>query len=916
MTVASSVSGILGEDDYAHVLDSYVDLIPSESGEAVEPIPAIPANYAQQYEKQRLSRMSIQPPAHLQQQQYSLSKRQSVTISSNVPTTATSLNLPPSWHQETPQSLSQSAENKSSVKESVAGKQANPTKNQKGIKKIKSRRDLALEATLAQLNHSTKGSTVNGLKSYKSASDLKDRTSTATSNRLTKTKSQARIYTSSTSAGAPALPIVSLLKAGNRHTKRDSPSTYGTSYKQVLESAMELEFSLSSHTKPLPYRINGSAENNVKGDLDSDQDFSALLVPYELPDKENTQKTTTKSNMQNEKTPTLSYKSITPATTITPVKNDSFDPSQKRRPENVDNESGHIELTPYFGEFSNYDVIDFDVSTSNQTFKNQINPPITPQQYHNHQQQQQQKQQHTPLKSPGTSSHGLVSPNIFGSMSSNGGRTDSLRQIASQAMMRAGMGSAAIRLAQVSLNNNVDAVDFNRKKSSTSNGVAMSTSSPPLKSGNKLSNSPAGPLIMSNYTDVTYPPSNTQQQGDEDDDDYDEGDEHNRTEVSQIDEYGFMVPKSTLINKQATLQTPLYQNGITNNNNNGGGYPIVSRRRGRLGSSSTQNTSLSTIQQLARPLTRSGPTTYTETYKIQKWRTLLATFDVKTIRRSRKVKQLVQAGFPRYLRGSIYKFLMDLPSYRKDGVFKSLLERPSIPIYEIIERDIPRCYPEHSMFRRSKGQGQTQLRRILQAYSQYNPEVGYCQGMGRLVGLCLMQGIDEEEEEEAFWMLVSIIDQYLPGYYSPKMEQLRVHATVFEMLLRDHNPKLYNHLTQQDCSPLMYITPWFMTVFTMTLPWPTVLRVWDWFVFRGNKVLFRVGLAILDLVSDHLLENCPSLDTQLSFLLHLPADMVQEEDLISAALRIRLTSKRIEDYIKIVTRGGIPDRGAPPILPK
>lgn len=31
------------------------------------------------------------------------------------------------------------------------------------------------------------------------------------------------------------------------------------------------------------------------------------------------------------------------------------------------------------------------------------------------------------------------------------------------------------------------------------------------------------------------------------------------------------------------------------------------------------------------------------------------------------------------------------------------------------------------------------LSNILHAYAHYNPDVGYCQGMGRLVGMMLMQ---------------------------------------------------------------------------------------------------------------------------------------------------------------------------------
>ncbi len=43
------------------------------------------------------------------------------------------------------------------------------------------------------------------------------------------------------------------------------------------------------------------------------------------------------------------------------------------------------------------------------------------------------------------------------------------------------------------------------------------------------------------------------------------------------------------------------------------------------------------------------------------------------------------------------------------------------------------------MFSESGSDGQNNLRNVLQSYAVYNPELGYCQGMGMLVGLLLMR---------------------------------------------------------------------------------------------------------------------------------------------------------------------------------
>ena len=46
---------------------------------------------------------------------------------------------------------------------------------------------------------------------------------------------------------------------------------------------------------------------------------------------------------------------------------------------------------------------------------------------------------------------------------------------------------------------------------------------------------------------------------------------------------------------------------------------------------------------------------------------------------------------------------------------------------------------DHVMFSEKDSAGQKNLRQVLQAYALFNPELGYCQGMGMIVGLLLMR---------------------------------------------------------------------------------------------------------------------------------------------------------------------------------
>ncbi|KAG0034521.1 hypothetical protein BGZ81_004335 [Podila clonocystis] len=265
------------------------------------------------------------------------------------------------------------------------------------------------------------------------------------------------------------------------------------------------------------------------------------------------------------------------------------------------------------------------------------------------------------------------------------------------------------------------------------------------------------------------------------------------------------------------------------------------------------------------------------------------------VKKSSKYKKLVRRGVPTSVRGRVWLFLAKADLYRQPGLFEELQKRGPLPIHEVIERDIHRCYPDHVHFRDGMGgTGQQDLHAILRAYAHYKPSVGYCQGMGRLVGMMLMQ----MPVEDAFWLLVATIEGYMQDYYTPTLRQLRIDAQVFDRLLKEQDPALSEHLEKNDVIPLMYMTQWFMTLFTMSLPWASVLRVWDVFYFDGVKALFRVGLAILQLCREHLLNKCPSSSELLAYILHIPLDILAPKPLLEAALQIKLKK---QDVTKLIT---------------
>ncbi|XP_035119366.1 carabin isoform X4 [Callithrix jacchus] len=246
---------------------------------------------------------------------------------------------------------------------------------------------------------------------------------------------------------------------------------------------------------------------------------------------------------------------------------------------------------------------------------------------------------------------------------------------------------------------------------------------------------------------------------------------------------------------------------------------------------------------------------------------------------------------------------------------KELAEAPGDPQWmETIGRDLHRQFPLHEMFVSPQGHGQQGLLHVLKAYTLYRPEQGYCQAQGPVAAVLLMH----LPPEEAFWCLVQICEVYLPGYYGPHMEAVRLDAEVFMALLRRLLPHVHKHLQQVGVGPLLYLPEWFLCLFSRSLPFPTVLRVWDAFLSEGAKVLFRVGLTLVRLALGTAEQRraCPGLLETLGALRAISPTQLQEEVFMSQVHGVVLSERDLQREIKaqLAQLAQLPDSapGPPP----
>ncbi|KAI4175367.1 MAG: hypothetical protein LQ343_001742 [Gyalolechia ehrenbergii] len=224
-----------------------------------------------------------------------------------------------------------------------------------------------------------------------------------------------------------------------------------------------------------------------------------------------------------------------------------------------------------------------------------------------------------------------------------------------------------------------------------------------------------------------------------------------------------------------------------------------------------------------------------------------------TLVRQPTFTRLFRVGLPNRLRGELWEltsgslFLrLQKPSLYTDTLAK-FNGRASLAIDEI-EKDLNRSLPEYAGFQSEEGIGR--LRRVLTAYSWVNEEVGYCQAMNIVVAALLIF----MSEAQAFSLLSILCDRLLPGYYSTTMYGTLLDQRVFESLVEKTMPILWNHLVKSDVQLSVVSLPWFLSLYINSMPLVFAVRVLDVFFLEGPKVLFQVGLAILRMNGEELLD--------------------------------------------------------------
>jgi hypothetical protein len=122
--------------------------------------------------------------------------------------------------------------------------------------------------------------------------------------------------------------------------------------------------------------------------------------------------------------------------------------------------------------------------------------------------------------------------------------------------------------------------------------------------------------------------------------------------------------------------------------------------------------------------------------------------------------------------------------------------------------------------------------------------------MNFIVGILLATGLSENE---SFWVLVQIVEKYMPIDYFSVMSGVMVDQEILTFLIKMKLSKMYAHMVSLDVDPSHFSVQWFVCMFAYNLRREVIVRLWDIFFLEGCTFIFKIAMAIMKMAEKPML---------------------------------------------------------------
>ncbi|EAY23308.1 TBC domain containing protein [Trichomonas vaginalis G3] len=231
---------------------------------------------------------------------------------------------------------------------------------------------------------------------------------------------------------------------------------------------------------------------------------------------------------------------------------------------------------------------------------------------------------------------------------------------------------------------------------------------------------------------------------------------------------------------------------------------------------------------------------------VRDWKYIIKNWE-KLMKESRSIIiRSLRLGVPTKYRADVWALLTNSHTVKSKANFTySQLDKVNSNSSQIISHDVPRTMPSWS--NDNSQRFLDELSRLLNAYANVDPELGYTQGMNFIASMFLLY----QPEEQAFWSFYSLMFQSsLPHrlFFIQDFPKLRLHKTLVDRLIYQNFPDIYHAFEERMLDSTIFTPMWLMVCFlsgNFGLELSTF--IFEQFLAFGVAPLLSFGLGILEI---------------------------------------------------------------------
>ncbi|KAL4918097.1 rab-GTPase-TBC domain-containing protein [Aspergillus aurantiobrunneus] len=164
-----------------------------------------------------------------------------------------------------------------------------------------------------------------------------------------------------------------------------------------------------------------------------------------------------------------------------------------------------------------------------------------------------------------------------------------------------------------------------------------------------------------------------------------------------------------------------------------------------------------------------------------------------------------------------------------------------------------------------------QMKDMLLTYNEYNPDLGYVQGMSDLLApiYAVMQ-----DDAVAFWAFVGFMHRMEQNFLRDQ-SGMRAQLLTLDHLVQLMDPQLYLHLQSADSTNFFFFFRMLLVWYKREFEWPDVLRLWEtlWSDYLTSNFHLFIALAILEKHRDVIMDHLKQFDEVLKYINELSSTM-------------------------------------------